>query len=33
MPAFYRAENLRRVKERFQGKTILSAGRVEDMVA
>jgi sulfur-oxidizing protein SoxX len=33
MPAFYRNDGLHRVLEKFQGKTILSAQEVEDVVA
>ncbi|MFN0263057.1 sulfur oxidation c-type cytochrome SoxX [Tepidamorphus sp. 3E244] len=33
MPAFHRTEGLNRVAEKFQGKTILSAQEVEDVVA
>ncbi len=33
MPPFYRAEGLNRVLPRFQGKTILTAEQVEDVVA
>ena len=33
MPAFYRVEGLHRVMEEFQGKPILDARQVEDLVA
>ena len=33
MPAFYRKDGLHRVMKKFQGKTILSAEQVEDLVA
>ncbi len=33
MPAFYRAAGLNRVMKKFQGKTVLSADEVEDIVA
>ena len=33
MPAFYRTEGFNRVLKKFQGKTILSAQDVEDVVA
>lgn len=33
MPAFYRTEGLHRVMKNFQGKTILTAEQVEDVVA
>ncbi len=33
MPAFYRTDGLHRVMKKFQGKTILSAQQVEDVVA
>ncbi|MEM1419222.1 MAG: sulfur oxidation c-type cytochrome SoxX [Pseudomonadota bacterium] len=33
MPAFYRVEGLNRVNEKFEGKTILTAQQVEDVVA
>ena len=33
MPAFYKNEGLHRVLKKFQGKTILSAEQVEDIVA
>ena len=33
MPAFYRDSGYHRVAEKFQGKTILSAQQVEDVVA
>ena len=33
MPAFYRSEDLHRVMKNFQGKTILTAEQVEDVVA
>lgn len=33
MPAFYKADGLHRVLKSFQGKTILSAQEVEDIVA
>ncbi len=33
MPAFYRSESLHRVIEKFQGKSILTAQQVEDVVA
>lgn len=33
MPGFYVTEGLHRVAEKFQGKTILTAGQVEDIVA
>lgn len=33
MPAFYRKDGLHRVMKKFQGKTILSAQEVEDVVA
>ena len=33
MPAFYRADGLHRVAEKFQGKTILSPEQVEDVLA
>jgi len=33
MPAFYRNSGLHRVMEKFQGKTILNAEQVEDVVA
>ena len=33
MPAFYQNEGLHRVMKKFQGKTILSAQQVEDVVA
>ncbi len=33
MPAFYRVDGLSRVMEKFQGKTILSAQQVEDVLA
>ncbi len=33
MPAFYRTDGLSRVMEKFQGKTILTAQQVEDVLA
>ena len=33
MPAFYRTEGLRRVRPQFEGKPILTAEQVEDVVA
>ena len=33
MPAYYRTEGLRRVARNFEGKTILTAAQVEDVVA
>lgn len=33
MPAYYRTSGLRRVARSFEGKTILSAAQVEDVVA
>lgn len=33
MPAFYRTEGLNRVAKKFEGKTIISAQDVEDIVA
>ncbi|MCP5372890.1 MAG: sulfur oxidation c-type cytochrome SoxX [Hyphomicrobiales bacterium] len=33
MPAFYRTDGLHRVAKKWQGKTIVSAQEVEDMVA
>ncbi len=33
MPAFYRNDDFQRVMKKFQGKTILSAQQVEDVVA
>jgi sulfur-oxidizing protein SoxX len=33
MPAFYRTEGLHRVLDKFEGKGILTAGQVEDVVA
>jgi sulfur-oxidizing protein SoxX len=33
MPAFYRVDGLRRVAKKFQGKPILTAQQVEDVVA
>ncbi len=33
MPAFYRNDGFQRVMKKFQGKTILSAQQVEDVVA
>jgi L-cysteine S-thiosulfotransferase len=33
MPAYYRTEGLTRVARQFQGKTILSAEQIEDVVA
>lgn len=33
MPAFYRKDGFHRVREQFQGKTILTAQQVEDVVA
>ena len=33
MPAFYRKDKLHRVMKKFQGKTMLSAEQVEDLVA
>ncbi len=33
MPAFYRSSGLRRVMKKFQGKTILTAQQVEDVIA
>ena len=33
MPAFYRTEGLNRVMKNFQGKTILTAQQVEDVIA
>ncbi len=33
MPAFYRADGLHRVAKKFQGKTMLSAQQVEDVIA
>ncbi len=33
MPAFYRNDSFQRVMKKFQGKTILSAQQVEDVVA
>ncbi len=33
MPAFYRADGYHRVAKKFQGKTILSAQEVEDLLA
>jgi sulfur-oxidizing protein SoxX len=33
MPAYYKTEGLHRVLKGFQGKTVLSAQEVEDVVA
>jgi sulfur-oxidizing protein SoxX len=33
MPAYYRSEGLERVAPAFRGKTILTAGEIEDVVA
>ena len=33
MPAFYRVDGLNRVNAKFEGKTILSAQQVEDVIA
>ena len=33
MPSFYRAKNGARTLKKFEGKTILSAQQVEDVVA
>jgi len=33
MPAFYRVKNLNRVLKKFQGKSVLSAQEVEDILA
>lgn len=33
MPAYFRSEGLHRVAEKFQGKTVLSAQQIEDVVA
>jgi len=33
MPAYYRLDGLNRVEKKFQGKTMLSAEQVEDLVA
>jgi len=33
MPAFYRSDELNRVMKQFQGKTVLTAQEVEDVVA
>jgi len=33
MPAYFRSDDLNRVAPSFQGKTILSAGQIEDVVA
>ncbi len=33
MPAFYRTTGLHRVQKKWQGKTIISAQEVEDIVA
>jgi len=33
MPAFYRADGYNRVAKKFEGKTILSAQQVEDVIA
>ena len=33
MPAYYRVENLNRVAEQYQGKTVLTAQQVEHLVA
>lgn len=33
MPAYYRTEDLRRVARAFQGKTVLTAEQIEDVVA
>jgi sulfur-oxidizing protein SoxX len=33
MPAFYRKDGFHRVMKKFQGKTVLSAQQVEDLVA
>ena len=33
MPAFYRKDGLHRVLKKFDGKTILSAQQVEDLLA
>ena len=33
MPAFYKTEGLNRVAKKFQGKTILTAQQVEDIIA
>jgi sulfur-oxidizing protein SoxX len=33
MPAYYRTEGLQRVARAFDGKTILTAGQIEDVVA
>ena len=33
MPAFYRKDGLHRVMKKFQGKTMLSAAQIEDLVA
>ena len=33
MPAYYRTEGLTRVAPAFQGKTVLTAAQIEDVVA
>jgi sulfur-oxidizing protein SoxX len=33
MPAYYRTEGLQRVARAFQGKTVLTAEQIEDVVA
>jgi sulfur-oxidizing protein SoxX len=33
MPAYYRVDGLTRVARTFQGKTLLSADQIEDVVA
>jgi sulfur-oxidizing protein SoxX len=33
MPAYYRTEGLQRVAPAYRGKTVLSAGQIEDIVA
>jgi L-cysteine S-thiosulfotransferase len=33
MPAYFRTENLQRVAPAYRGKTVLTAGQIEDVVA
>lgn len=33
MPSFYKVKGLHRLRKKFKGKTVLSAGEVEDIVA